>query len=86
MICYAFILEKYIYRFIYDTFWNIYVRETIGNKQVVEDKYVVLRSFKSLIQDFTQTAAVEGEISCFRRAALMGYWPLVLLGEVWLTV
>ena len=63
MICYAFILEKYIFGFIYDTFWNIYGQESIGNKQIVVDKYILLRSFKSLIQDFTQTAAVLGEIS-----------------------
>ena len=62
MICYAFILEKYIFGFIYDTFRNIYGQESIGNKKVVVDKNIVLRSFKSLIQDFTQTAAVLGEI------------------------
>ena len=79
MICYAFILEKYIFRFFYDTIWNIYGRESIGIKQIVIDKYIVLRSFKSLIKDFTQTVVVKREISCFRRAALMGYWLLVLL-------
>ena len=58
MISCAFILEKYIFRFFYYTIKNIYGRESIGIKQIVIDKYIVLRSFKSLIEDFSQSAAV----------------------------